>query len=207
MTATGDGRPRTLTPKGQATRERIIGAAADLIHAQGLHNTNNEQIRAAAEVSGSQLTRHFPTKESLLGAVLEWQAGRILTDPRIPQGRLDSLAALRHWADAFVTATETVHGGCTFGSLAAEAIKAQPSQREAIARGFEQWRQLFLDGLTAMRDRGELRADADPVALSHLLTAAFQGGMLLDQASEATTPLRDALYSALAYVESFAPQR
>jgi len=46
--------------------------------------------------------------------------------------------------------------------------------------------------------------EADPVALAHLLTAVFQGGALLDQAAGEPTPLRDALYGALAYIESFA---
>ncbi|MER5410855.1 TetR/AcrR family transcriptional regulator [Streptomyces sp. NPDC002769] len=206
MTTTTEGRPRKLTAKGEATRERIVSAAADLIYEHGVHNTNNEQIRAAADVSGSQLTRHFPTKESLVSAVLDWQAEQIVTDPRIPEGKLDSLAALRLWADTFVAAREALHGGCTFGSLAAEVIKGQPSHQGAIANGFERWQELFLRGLTGMRERGELRPEAEPAALTHLLAAAFQGGMLLDQAAGNTIPLRDALHGALDYIESFAPQ-
>jgi hypothetical protein len=58
-------------------------------------------------------------------------------------------------------------------------------------------------GLLAMRDRGELRADADPDHLADLLTAAFQGGVLLAQAAGNQTPLRNALSAALAHVESF----
>ncbi|MGW4938991.1 TetR/AcrR family transcriptional regulator [Streptomyces sp. NPDC004166] len=206
MTTTSERRPPKLTAKGRATRERIVSAAADLIYEHGVHNTNDEKIRAIAGVSGSQMTRHFPTKESLVRAVLQWQAEQIVTDPRIPEGRLDSLAALRLWADTFVAAREALHGGCIFGSLAAELIKGQPSHRSAIADGFERWQELFLRGLTAMRERGELRAEADPAALTHLLAAAFQGGMLLDQAAGNTTPLRDALHGALDYVESFTPQ-
>ncbi|WP_199791539.1 hypothetical protein [Streptomyces sp. 142MFCol3.1] len=67
--------------------------------------------------------------------------------------------------------------------------------------------ELFKCGLSKMRERGELRPEADPAALAHLLTAAFQGGALLDQAAGDSTPLRDALYGALAYVESFAADR
>ncbi|WP_177233011.1 hypothetical protein [Streptomyces sp. Ag109_O5-10] len=60
--------------------------------------------------------------------------------------------------------------------------------------------------MSKMRERGELRPEADPAALAHLLTAAFQGGALLDQAAEDSTPLRDALHGALAYIESFAAE-
>jgi AcrR family transcriptional regulator len=173
-----------------------------------LQNTNNEQVRKAAEVSGSQLTRHFPTKDDLVRAPIAWRAESILERHRVPElGELDSFAALRRWAEISVESLDMLRGGCSFGSLAAETIKAGPAHRDALAEGFDHWEALFHRGLSAMRERGELRPDADPVALTHLLVAAFQGGMLLDQAAGETTPLRDALDGALAYVESFAVER
>ncbi|MER7178434.1 TetR family transcriptional regulator C-terminal domain-containing protein [Streptomyces hyaluromycini] len=117
---------------------------------------------------------------------------------------MDSFAALHQWADSYIASQDMLRGGCTFGSLAAEVVKAEPSHRDAVADGFERWQALFRRGLSKMRERGELRPEADPAALAHLLTAAFQGGALLDQAAEDSTPLRDALYGALAYIESLA---
>lgn len=207
MTASSEVPARKLTPKGLATRERIIAAAAELIYEHGAQNTNNEQIREAAGVSGSQLTRHFPTKEALVRAVLAWQADNIVARHQAPElGELDSFAALYRWADSYIASQDMLRGGCTFGSLAAEVVKAEPSHRDAVADGFERWQALFRRGLSKMRERGELRPEADPAALAHLLTAAFQGGALLDQAAADSTPLRDALYGALAYIESFAVQ-
>ncbi|MEU2622988.1 TetR/AcrR family transcriptional regulator [Streptomyces sp. NPDC007157] len=205
MTASSEVPARKLTPKGLATRERIIEAAAELIYEHGAQNTNNEQIREAAGVSGSQLTRHFPTKEALVRAVLAWQADVIVARHQAPElGELDSFAALHQWADSYIASQDMLRGGCTFGSLAAEVVKNDPSHRDAVADGFERWQALFRRGLGRMRERGELRPEADPAALAHLLAAAFQGGALLDQAAQDSTPLRDALYGALAYIESFA---
>lgn len=48
---------------------------------------------------------------------------------------------------------------------------------DAIAEGFARWRAQFRDGLTAKRDRGELRPEADPDQLATSLMAAFQGGL------------------------------
>ncbi|MEU1600938.1 helix-turn-helix domain-containing protein, partial [Streptomyces sp. NPDC005708] len=70
--------PHKLTDKGQATRARILEHAAELIYTKGVHATNNEQLRRAAGVSGSQLNHYFPTKESLVLAVIAWQADRVL---------------------------------------------------------------------------------------------------------------------------------
>jgi TetR/AcrR family transcriptional regulator, transcriptional repressor for nem operon len=96
-----------------------------------------------------------------------------------------------------------VTGGCSFGSLAAEVLKSDLDVGDAIADGFSRWRSQFIDGLTAMRDRGHLRPDADVDQLATSLMAAFQGGLLLTQGARDVQPLRQALDAALAYVDSF----
>ncbi|MGH1551236.1 TetR/AcrR family transcriptional regulator [Streptomyces sp. L7] len=127
MSTTSEAPARKLTAKGLATRERIVRAAAELMYEHGAQNTNNEQIREAAGVSGSQLTRHFPTKESLVRAVLAWQADGIVARHQVPElGELDSFAALRRWADSYIASQDMMRGGCTFGSLAAEVVKTEP---------------------------------------------------------------------------------
>src|SRR3954451_14942375 len=113
-----------LTPKGEATRERILECAADLIYRRGVQGTSNEILRRAAGVSGSQLTHYFPDKETLVRAALAWRAESMMglrQDP--PTGPLDSMAALRAWADSYLRRPEVVVGGCSFGSLAAEVLK------------------------------------------------------------------------------------
>ncbi len=56
------GRPR-LTPKGERTRARIVEEAAVLIHERGVAGTTLDDVKAAAEVSGSQLYHYFPDKK------------------------------------------------------------------------------------------------------------------------------------------------
>ena len=95
-------------------------------------------------------------------------------------------------------------GGCSYGSLASEIIKTDAEVRDDLAAGFERWEDLFRRGLRAMRERGDLRPDADPDQLTYLLMAAFQGGMLLTQTARDVEPLRAALTATLAHVHSFA---
>ncbi|WP_028935109.1 TetR/AcrR family transcriptional regulator [Pseudonocardia spinosispora] len=196
---------RPLTRRGLATRNRIIQAAAELIYEHGVRSTTNEQIREAARVSGSQLSHYFPEKENLIRAVMAWRTDQIIALYQGPTlGSLDSFAALRSWVDFYVQRVEVLRGGCSFGSLASEIIKTDAEMLPEIADGFERWEGVFRDGLQSMRERGELRSDADPVALSRFLMAAFQGGMLLTLAHRDISPLRDALTAALNYVQSFA---
>ena len=197
--------PQKLTGKGQATRARILEHAADLIYDHGVHATNNEQLRRAAGISGSQLNHYFPTKESLVLAVIEWQAERVLAFHRSEQfAHFESLDSLREWAGFYIAYEHSYQEGCTLGSLASEIIKTDLDVRTELASAFEQWRDIFRDGLERMQKLGHLSPDADPTRLAHLLLSAFQGGMLLAQVAREITPLEDALQSAIDYVQTFA---
>ncbi|MFJ9779179.1 TetR/AcrR family transcriptional regulator [Amycolatopsis sp. NPDC101161] len=190
-----------LTRKGWATRQRIIEAAADLMYEHGVKGTNNDLIRQAAGVSGSQLSHYFPDKESLVRAVLDWQADAMMgAHSQPPRGELDSVAALRAWAASYLGPGEPWRGGCRFGSLAGEVLKTEPALRDDVVRGFGRWRDQFRGGLLAMRDRGELRADTDIDRLAYVLMTAFQGGLLLAQATGDPAPLRAALDTAVGEV-------
>jgi TetR/AcrR family transcriptional regulator, transcriptional repressor for nem operon len=195
---------RELTPKGRATRERIVEAAADLIYTHGVHETNNELVRKAAGISGSQLSHYFPDKESLVRAVIVWRADSMMgLRDRPPRGPLDSIEAMRKWADSYISRRSTVvQAGCSFGSLVSEVMKADLDVHAEITDGFSRWKEQFLSGLQAMRARGELRDDAYPERLAHILMAAFQGGMFVAQATDDIAPLRDALDGAIELVAS-----
>jgi TetR/AcrR family transcriptional regulator, transcriptional repressor for nem operon len=191
-----------LTTKGRATRERILAVAADLVLRHGVARTQLDDVRRAAGVSGSQLTHYFHDKQTLIDDVIAWQADTVLE--RDPE--LDSLGAWRRWADQ-VVARQTARkfeGGCDFGSLAGQLAETSPATRARLADGYDRWLGGFRRDLRGMRDRGLLRADADPESLAHMLLAAMQGGVLLSQILRRPEPLRDALDAALTRLESFA---
>lgn len=197
--------PQKLTGKGQATRARILEHASEMIYAKGVHATNNEQLRHAAGISGSQLNHYFPTKESLVLAVIEWQAQRVLTFHRSERfTHFDSLDSLREWAGFYIAYEHSYQEGCTLGSLGSEIIKTDLDVRTELADAFEQWRDIFRDGLERMQSLGRISVEADPTRLAHLLLSAFQGGMLLAQVAREIAPLNDALRAAIDYVQTFA---
>ncbi|SNT19828.1 transcriptional regulator, TetR family [Streptosporangium subroseum] len=199
--------PPRLTSKGQATRARILGVAADLILKRGVVGTQIDDVRRAAEVSGSQMTHYFKDKRALVKDVIAWQAQATLDNHTQPElGHLDSFASLRLWAHLVTERQKQVglEGGCQFGSLAGQLVESDAETRADLAAGFERWLELFRKGLLAMRDRGDLRREADPEALAYALLGALQGGMLLAQTLRRIEPLRDALDAAVTHVESFA---
>ena len=80
-------RPK-LTPKGARTRARIVEEAAALIHERGVAGTTLDDVKAAAEVSGSQLYHYFPDKNELVQAVIDYQAETIVKHHRKALGNV-----------------------------------------------------------------------------------------------------------------------
>lgn len=196
-----------LTRKGQATRARIVAAAAQLMFERGVAGTSTEDIQSAAGVSGSQLYHYFAGKHQLVRAVIAHQTDAVLSAQQPLLSRLDTFEALGAWRDRIVELQTRGHceGGCPIGSLAVELADTDPTARHDLAAGFARWEGAIRDGLTALRERGELRADADPDRLALATLAALQGGLLLTQLRRDVAPVEAALDAALAHIRSFAP--
>lgn len=193
---------RVLTPKGAATRGRIVEAAAALFYARGVTETGNEDIRREAHVSGSQLNHYFANREELVRAVLEHRSVAAADPARIPGlGRPATLEALQDWADDYVREWGERLQGCRVGSLAAETLKSTYAVAEDADAAFERWRAALEQGLDALRTSGAIRADADTRRLSLVLLAALQGGLLLTQVTRTPAPLRASLDAAVAAVQ------
>lgn len=61
-------------------RSRILGAAAELFHAQGYAMTSIDAIGARAGVTGPAVYRHFPSKQELLLELLAIAVAKALGD-------------------------------------------------------------------------------------------------------------------------------
>ncbi|HEY3676835.1 MAG TPA: TetR/AcrR family transcriptional regulator [Candidatus Tumulicola sp.] len=195
---------RKLTPKGLATRERIVEAAAQLVHERGVAGTTTEEVRYAAGVSSSQLYHYFKDKMLLVRAVIEYQTDAIIGAQAEFLDNLDNMESMRRWRDRLVRISRGAGcaGGCPLGSLSSEIAEVFPELRIDLNRGFTRWEGGIRSGLRAMHARGELRKDADPDRLATALLAAVQGGLLLTQIRRNTKPLESAIDAMLDYIES-----
>ena len=191
---------RPLTRKGQETRQRIVDAAADLIFRQGVAHTTIEDVRAAADVSSSQLYHYFEDKPALVRAVVDHQADTMVGG----QENFDfsTLDGLRAWREFLIGAQREHHctGGCPIGSLGGQLSETDPDARAHVAEGFKRWEATIQNGLREMHARGELTPDTDPDTLALALFAALQGGLLLTQVKRDTKPLEAALDAMLELV-------
>ena len=189
-------RPR-LTPKGARTRSRIVEEAAALIYERGVAGTTLEDVREAAEVSGSQMYHYFADKNELVQAVIDYQADGIVNRQR---RALSSANGVEAWRTMVITAARRTKakGGCQLGSLVSQLAESDPEARALIAAGFDQWAAAIGDGLRSLHADGKLRSDIDPDDLATTLLAALEGGLLLGQVLRSSRPIETAVNTLLA---------
>ena len=189
-------RPK-LTPKGARTRARIVEEAAALIHERGVAGTTLDDVRVAADVSGSQLYHYFADKDELVQAVIDFQAETIVTHQRQV---LVSANGIDAWRNMVITAAKRTKakGGCPLGSLGGQLAESDPEARALIAAGFDQWAAAIADGLRSLHADGKLPAGIDPDDLATTLLATLQGGLLLSQVRRSSRPFETAVDTLLA---------
>ncbi len=189
-------RPK-LTPKGARTRTRIVQKAAALIHERGVAGTTLDEVKVAAEVSGSQMYHYFPDKDDLVQAVIDYQADTIVSRNRRALGGANGVES---WRKMVITAAKhtKAKGGCPLGSLVGQLAESDPEARALIAAGFDQWAAAISDELRSLHADGKLPSDIDPDDLAITLLATLEGGLLLSQALQSTRPFETAINTILA---------
>src|SRR5271156_3769626 len=197
-----------LTPKGRATRDRIVQAAAELIVTEGLSASNMERVRNAASVSGSQLAHYFADKSALIRAVIRRQIGVVLDFHRQPKLRdLDSFDDFERWIALnmrYLRQIGTSGTTPTYHSLTAQLAKSDETTRATLAAGYAQWIEFLETAIQRMKDQGVVGDDADPRQLALTIISAHQGGGTLAFTYQAEWPHADATRFAVNYLRTFA---
>ncbi|WP_182905089.1 TetR/AcrR family transcriptional regulator [Microbispora sp. H13382] len=101
---------------GRGGRERVLAAASSLFAKQGITATTMEDVAAEAPVSKRTLYAHFPTKEDLVLAHLDYllRSGYTLLETLTrtdlaPRERLLAMFAVRPWPDGIVHGCPFIH--------------------------------------------------------------------------------------------------
>jgi len=153
------------------TVESVIALAAE----QNPSEITTAAIAARMHLTQGALFRHFPNKEAIWQAVMEWVADRLLTRiERAARAARSPLAALEAMYLAHIGFV-IEHPGVPrmlFGELQrADDTAAKRMVQTMIRRYRERLRSLIQDG----KARGELDPQLDPAAAATLFIGSIQG--------------------------------
>ncbi|TDE59744.1 TetR/AcrR family transcriptional regulator [Nonomuraea mesophila] len=198
---------RVLTPKGQATRARIVAGAAEVVREKGVTDVTLDDVRSHTGTSKSQLFHYFPEgKDALLLAVARYEAEQVLNDQQPHLARLDTWEAWCRWRDVLVERYESQGDQCPLYTLFLQVGRNTPGSRAIVRELLGRWQQSLAAGIRALQrnDLLPLSVDADESAAA--LLAAIQGGVSIMLSTGESHHLRTALDWWITRLRAQAPQ-
>ncbi|WP_034386033.1 TetR/AcrR family transcriptional regulator [Herbidospora cretacea] len=191
---------RALTPKGAATRQRIVEGAAKLIRDHGPANVGLDDIRAATATSKSQLFHYFPDgKADMLLAVAAHEAELVLDEQQPYLSDLTSWAQWEAWRDRVIARYAAQRRRCPLSALTAQLGLANPAVEDIITGMYTRWRRHLADGVRVVRP------DADAERVATQLIGAIAGGATMLVATDDIRYLEIGLTEAIENLRRGAP--
>jgi len=177
VTTTTPATSRSTPVNGPSKRERLVEAASQLFHQQGVERTTLAEIAGAADVPLGNVYYYFKTKDDIVNAVVSARlAGLETLFAALEQAHRTPTTRLKALFDELAGQSELVSQyGCPFGSLCSELEKRAHGADQHAA----QLMQMPIDWAERQfREMGR----ANPRALAIQLIAAYQGAAVLTHA-------------------------
>jgi AcrR family transcriptional regulator len=167
--------PGSSHPSGRKARERILLTAHDLFYRDGIRATGIDRIIAESAVTKATFYRHFPSKNDLVRAFLEyrhqrwmdWFQAALQRNGARPGGGLAPLVpAMAEWF------RNPVFRGCAFINSVAELGDTLPDAVEICRRHKEEMMQAILALLPEAGTERQAIAEAAAVAVDGAIVQA-----------------------------------
>lgn len=165
--------PQTENPAA-SPRERILAAAKQVFAARGFRGGSLNDVAVLAGYTRAGLLHHFPSKESMLLALLEDRDSRLfdLEPQEREEGIRELLHRLTETTDIILRDRELVQLAHV---LTAEASGSEHPARDWVARRQEFIRGLLTRAVTRSIERGEIDPDVDAANLAAVIFGMFEG--------------------------------
>ena len=163
------------------TRLRIISAAADLFHRQGLRSTTTDEIIDAAGIARADFHQHFKNKVELASAVLRHYFEGLAAGVGPVKYELDSWDDLQECLQSHLEFQKRfkMTRSCPIGTLGSELKAGDDPTRHALCLIVELMLARLESFFSRERIAGRLSSTADVEQLANFCVATIQGAMLI----------------------------
>jgi TetR/AcrR family transcriptional regulator, transcriptional repressor for nem operon len=202
---------KASSAKGTETKLRIMRAAADLFHKQGVRATSPDEIIEASATGKGQFYHYFKNKEGLVHEVLQSYLEEIKTGTAPLNYEIESWEDLELWFLAQVALQKSFNmtRGCPFGTVGNEVTDNDELVRLDLNLIFEVIKNKLATFFVKERARGRLVKDANEDWMADFCIATIQGAMLMGKIKRNSQTVETTIREALAHLQHYAvtPQR
>lgn len=191
--------------KKLGTKQKIIEAACDLFHGQGVHATGIEEILQKSGAGKSQFYHYFKNKDDLVHEVLQRFFNRMKAGGISGKGRIRSWKELEAWLQVFVDAQRSAgcKRSCPIGTIGSEIRADQELLRQDACEILDELRSVVAEFFHTLKGKGQVSKSCDPESVADFCMAITQGGLLVSKIYRDTAVLENAVKHALKYMKSF----
>ena len=196
----------TRFTRGAATRARIIQAAADLFHKQGVGATSPDQVIEASQTGKGQFYHYFKSKEGLVHEVLQTYLDDIAKGIAPLSYEIDSWEDLECWFFSNIDLQKRFRmtRGCPFGTIGNEVTENDELIRQDLSLIFEVVKHKLAAFFIKEKAKGRLSQDANEEQLADFCISTIQGAMLLGKIKRNSQTVETTVREALAHLKRYA---
>ena len=192
--------------KGADTKRRIIRAAADLFHKQGVRATSPDEIIEASGTGKGQFYYYFKSKEGLVHEVLQSHLAAIKNGNAPVNYEINSWQDLERWFQSQVDLQKRykMTRGCPFGTVGNELTESDGLIRLDLGHLFEVVTHKLAKFFVREKAQGRLVKDANEEHLAVFCIATIQGAMLMGKIERDSRTVEVAFREALMHLKRYA---
>jgi AcrR family transcriptional regulator len=172
--------------RSEATRQKIIDAAIDVIDDVGYPAANLIDIIARAELTKGALYYHFGSKDQLAAAILEEDRQRLMMD--LAAIVRPSVPALENMINALLALADLVSHDKRF-RVGAHLARALGQYSEVATKQYVGWLEGVRQLAIAAQEEGDLRGDLNAADVGEAIYAAMNGAEVVSNAASGGTDL------------------
>jgi AcrR family transcriptional regulator len=197
---------RPKSAKGVQTKARIIRAAADLFHKQGVSATSPDDVIETSNTGKGQFYHYFKSKEGLVHEVLQSHLHAIKTGTAPIDYEISSWQDLESWFLSHVQLQSTfgMKRGCPFGTIGNEVREGDELIRQDLSLIFEVMKSKLAAFFIREKAKSRLSKDAKEDHLADFCIAAVQGAMLMGKIQRNSAVTEVSLREAFSHLRSYA---
>jgi TetR/AcrR family transcriptional repressor of nem operon len=174
--------------RAEATRERIVAAAARLFALKGYHDTKLEEVLKAARATTGAFFHHFLGKEDLGFAVIDRHMARRCRElekieaglpPPRGAGPLEGLFRRLDAIGEMVRRRRQRKGGCIIGNLSTALSDTHEGFRRRLAKCFDEMALEFKPHLDVAAATRCPQNGVDTLELARYIVAIIEGAIML----------------------------
>jgi AcrR family transcriptional regulator len=196
---------KTPFVRGAQTRLRIIEAAADLFHQQGIRATSPDDVIDASGTGKGQFYHYFKNKEGLIHEVLQTQLESIRTGNAPVKYDVNSWQELEQWflAQLELQKSFNMTRGCPLGTVGNEVTENDPLIRQDLSLIFEVVKNKLAAFFVKEKANRRLSKEANEERMADFCIAVMQGGMLMGKIKRDSQTVENTVREALTHLKRY----